>query len=152
MDSCLTGAGALCQGEAYHAIYPEDVRRQQHPIADLEALNCVAAIKQWAVRLRHKSVVLHCDSATAVAILQVGKGRDPFIQRCARELWLVTALHDINLSVQHIPGEELAATADALSRHHLGPLYRCRVEALVSRDHVSIIAPQRAIFTLSTSL
>jgi hypothetical protein len=152
IDSCLTGAGALCGDQAYHAVYPEAIRRQNHHISHLEALNCMAAVKQWAPRLASKTAVLHCDFATAVAILQVGKGRDTFIQQCARELWLVTALHDIDLAVEHIAGDHLSSTADALSRHHLGPLYRSRVEELVTTHRVTIVPPQAAIFNLSSSL
>jgi hypothetical protein len=152
VDSCLTGAGALCEDQAYHTVYPETIRRQDHHISHLEALNCMAAVKLWAPRLAGKTAVLHCDSATAVAILQVGKGRDTFIQQCARELWLVTALHDIDLAVKHIRGDRLAATADALSRHHLGPLYRCRVEELVKIHHVHIVPPPNvAMFHLLVS-
>ena len=54
--------------------------------------------------------------ATSVSILQAGIGRYGFIQACARELWLLTAQHGTTLMVEHITGEQLAGTGDALSR------------------------------------
>ena len=55
-----------------------------------------------------------------MAIFQVGRGRDAFIQACAREVWLTCAAWDITLAVGHVAGTMLEATADALSRFHLG--------------------------------
>jgi hypothetical protein len=152
VDSCLSGAGALYNQQAYHTVYPEELRRQEHPICHLEALNCVAALKQWGPQLTGKAVTLHCDSATAVAVLQLGKGRDPFVQQCARELWLTTAIQDIQLKVEHVPGEQLALTADALSRYHLGPIYRKRVQELIKLSNVQLTPPRQGIFQLSPHL
>ena len=56
---------------------------------------------------------LYSDSATAVAIFQAGRGRDPVIQVNASELWLRCSEHDIKLGISHTPGEELMNTADS---------------------------------------
>ena len=60
-------------------------------------------------------VQLYSDNTTAVAIFQAGRGRDEFIQSCAREVWITCATWDINLVVGHIPGLCLDGTADVLS-------------------------------------
>ena len=151
VDSSSQGAGAIFNKEAYHTLFPLSVLRQQRSICHLEALNAVVALKVWAERLTEQRVVLHSDSATAVAIMQAGRGRDPFLQACAREVWLIAARHNITLTVEHIPGEQLIESADALSRFHLGPSYKRRVQQLVQAG-VSIIHPSEAHFTLSDSL
>ena len=45
------------------------------------------------------------------------------MQRCLRQLWFTSGLHDVALRVRHIPGEH-NTLADALSRwdaHHVSP-------------------------------
>ncbi len=91
---------------------------------------------------------LHSDSATAVAIMQVGRGRDGFLQACAREAWLTATIHDLTLVVSHIPGRELQDTADALSREHLGEPFVGRVAALLASG-VNRVSMPRACFALS---
>jgi hypothetical protein len=66
-------------------------------------------------------------------------------------VWLLTACHDIDLSVQHVAGEQLKHSADALSRHHLGPLYQQRVDELV-RQGVRLVAPDPQLLELSPLL
>ena len=42
------------------------------------------------------------DNAMTAAIFQIGKGRDNYIQVCARQLWLICADLDITLRVTPI--------------------------------------------------
>jgi hypothetical protein len=152
VDSCSTGAGTLCQQQAYHLTYPQHILDKKPPICHLDALNCVIALKQWAHHLTHSKVVIHCDSATAVAVMQAGKGRDSYIQACAREIWLVAAMHHISLSVVHISGQQLTLTADALSRYHTAPKYREKVNNLIKQQHLAIVHPPPTSFLLSPIL
>ena len=66
------GAGALCQTKAYHKCFPAGILVANHPLYHIEALNYIAATKQWAPSLTGAHVTIHCDSAIAVVILQVG--------------------------------------------------------------------------------
>jgi hypothetical protein len=151
VDSCLSGAGALLDKQAYAMQYPAAIIDEQHPICHLEALNCMLALKLWGPQLAGKKVSLHCDSATAVAVLQAGRGRDEYIQQCAREIWLVTARYDIDLSVHHVAGEQLTASADALSRCHLGAPYQQRVDGL-ERAGVQLSTPDPRLLEFSPLL
>jgi hypothetical protein len=151
VDSSLSGAGGILEKQAYALEYPPAITDVQHPICHLEALNCVLALKLWSSQLAGKKVSLHCDSATAVAVLQAGKGRDPFIQQCAREVWLLTATHDIDLSVHHVPGDLLKHSADALSRRHLGAQFKQRVDELVQQG-VCMVTPHLSLLELSPLL
>ena len=42
-----------------------------------------------------------------MAILQARKGRDPFPQACAREVWFTCTIWDITLAIGHVVGESL---------------------------------------------
>ena len=53
-----------------------------------------------------------------MAVVQVassGRTRDPFLGACIRNIWLITATHDIELEVKHIQGNK-NVLGDALSR------------------------------------
>ena len=53
-----------------------------------------------------------------MAVVQVassGRTRDPFLEACTRNIWLITATHDIDLVVKHIQGTK-NVLADTLSR------------------------------------
>ena len=151
VDSCLTGAGGLLDQQAYALQYPPAIMDKQHPICHLEALNCVLALKLWGPQLAGKKVSLHCDSATAVDVLQAGRGRDHYIQHCAREVWLLTARLDIDLSMQHVSGEQLRDSANALSRRHLGAPYQQRVTEL-EQQRVHLVSPDPHLLKLSSVL
>ena len=83
--------------------------------------------KLWASHMVHKFIHLYSDNATAVVIFHAGRGRDEFIQTCAREVWIMCATWEITQVVGHIPGLCLADTVDALSGCHLGQGFRDKV-------------------------
>ena len=66
---------------------------------------------QWA----SKKVLIHCDNAAVVTVLRSGKTRDPYLGACARNVWYVAAMSDIDLQYTHIRGVDNKVT-DALSR------------------------------------
>lgn len=138
LDSCLTGCGGICGTQYYHATFPQFIIDQQHPICHLEMLNIVVAAKLWGSQWTRKRVTVFCDNAAAVSVLITGRGRDPFLLQCAREIWLLSALHDFTLAPQHKPGSEMVI-ADALSRVHLRPAFQEVVSQLSHsvKRHVS---------------
>ena len=110
-------------------------RRQAH--CHLEALNAVVVVQLWALNLIHKLFHLCCQQISPVSIFQAGRGRDDFIQACAREVWITCATWDITLVVGHIPGAQLATTADALSHWHLGQTFKNKVASLLTAKGLS---------------
>ena len=118
LDSCLSGCGGFLGDLYYHEEYPDFIKSMNLPICQLEMLNVVVAMKAFGKHLAQTSVQLHCDNAAVVAVLQSGRAKDAFLLKCAREIWLVTAKHDIQLLPVHLPGIQ-NALADALSRFHL---------------------------------
>ena len=76
----------------------------------------------WPLRLvqpatRHVHVQVHTDNMSAMYALNTGKTKDPILQACARELFLIAALQELDITITHVPGVTLVL-ADALSRCH----------------------------------
>jgi hypothetical protein len=139
VDSCLTGGGGWCRDQAYSKVYSPALQAQQLPICALECMNALAAFRQWAPSLNNRHVQLQSDSATAVAVLQAGRGRDPFLQAAAREFWLLAARHSIELRVVHISGSELLSSVDALSRSHTHSSFKQVADSFLNTQGVKLI-------------
>ena len=57
----------------------------------------------------------NCDNLAMVEILKSGKTRDVFLATCARNVWLITAMFNIDIIIIHVPGIRNQVT-DLLSR------------------------------------
>ena len=88
-------------------------------INELELLTIVVAIKLWTHKLQGLGVELLTDNATCVSVINSQHSSNVFMQRCLRELWLLLALHNIQLSVRSVRGCD-NWLADSLSRFHTG--------------------------------
>ena len=51
-------------------------------------------------------------------MVSLGRTKNPFLGSCIRNIWLLTAIHDIELEVKHVQGTK-NVLADALSRIYL---------------------------------
>jgi len=105
-----------------HAELSPWLLQEAHHIAHFEMINVVVAVKLFKDKWQHRRITVHCDNMACVNVLQTGRGRDPFLLQCAREIWLLSAIHDFTLLVQHCRGHE-NILADCLSRWHLDPAY-----------------------------
>ena len=84
-------------------------------ITQLEMLNVVVALKVWAKIWANKRIKISCDNLAVVEILKSGKTRDSFLATCARNIWLITAIFNIDIIIIHDPGVS-NQVADLLSR------------------------------------
>ena len=136
LDACLSGCGAWCNDRFYSRTFPEFILKENHPIAHLEMLNLVIAIKLWAKWWKGHRIEIRCDNMNTCILVMRGKSADPYMQKCARELYLVAATNDIDLNVIHTPGMELTV-ADALSRRHLDKKFDkiVRNSSVLSKAH-----------------
>ena len=123
VDSCLTRAGGICGDIYYHYEYPDFILQEAHHISHLEMLNIVIAAKLFHKEWQGHTIEVRCDNSSAISVLQTGRGRDPFLLTCAREVWYICATNDCLLLPRHAPGISLQ-TADSLSRHHLSERFR----------------------------
>ena len=84
-------------------------------IIHLEMLNIVIALRTWDVYWRHSDIDIFCDNLGVVQVVETGKTRDQFLALCVRNIWLLTAVLDIQLNIYHVPGVH-NVIADTLSR------------------------------------
>ena len=87
LDACLTGFGGVFDNQCYALPIPKNFKN--YGIVQLEMLNIVVALKIWA--------------------------RDPVLALCARNVWLISAMYNISIHIEHIPGKN-NVIADLLSR------------------------------------
>ena len=113
LDASLYGLGA-CFGHMVYAL-PLPAAFMNLHITQLEMLNVVVSLKVWASIWANKRVKIHCDNLAVVEILKSGKTRDEFLATCARIVWLLTAMYNIDIIVIHVPGVK-NQVADLLSR------------------------------------
>ena len=114
LDACLTGMGAVWWDRVY-ATPIHSCPDLNLTIVHLEMLNIVIALRTWGHLWQHGSISIICDNLGVVQVVQTGKTRDQFLALCVRNIWLLTASHDIDLAISHIPGSK-NTIADTLSR------------------------------------
>ena len=113
LDASLNGLGASFGNEVY--ALPLPVGFLNLHITQLEMLNVVVALKVWANIWANKRIKISCDNLAVVEILKSGKTRDAFLATCARNIWLITAMFNIDIIIIHVPGIS-NQVADLLSR------------------------------------
>ena len=69
-----------------------------------------------------------------MTVVNSGSSKDPFMQRCLRQLWFTVAVHDCELTTRHIPGVH-NVLADALSRWQTDSSYQELFQAAASSLH-----------------
>ena len=115
-DACLEGCGGISEsGEFFHSIFPKLVTSQELHINALELLTIVVALKLWAHKLRGKRLLMLCDNITSVFVINKGRTRDLFLQKCLREICFLAASAEVEVRAKHISGEN-NRLPDLLSR------------------------------------
>ena len=113
LDASLIGLGGVWNQQVYQCLVP--TFDQAVSIVHYEMINILLALRLWARDLSGKRLVIHCDNAAVVSILNTGKGQDSLLLAVARNVWLFAANSDIDLTLVHIPGKN-NIIADLLSR------------------------------------
>ena len=75
----------------------------------------VVALKVWAHQWANSKVRIKCDNRAVVEVLLSGKTKDVMLATCARNIWMLTALFNISIHIEHISGKQ-NIIADFLSR------------------------------------
>ena len=92
-------------------------------INELECLAVVVAVKQWYGKLVNKNVLLYCDNEATVQVINKGDAKNPFMQRCLRELVWFTARNNIWIKMTYLEGIS-NRICDNLSCWHLDDKYK----------------------------
>ena len=77
---------------------------KNYSIVHLEILNIVVALKIWATFWKNHTIEIKRDNMAIVEVLNTGRARDVMLAPCARSIWLITSMYNIELVVSHIPG------------------------------------------------
>ena len=104
LDASFSGFGAKF-GPIVYALPLGDQFSHLH-ITQLEMLNIVVALKVWSNLWQNKKIKIKCDNLAVVEVLDSGKTRDQFLALCARNVWLISAMCNIQLVFSHIPGKK----------------------------------------------
>ena len=141
LDASLKGMGACMMNRIYACPMPEYlVVDPKMLIVHLEMLNILIALRRWAPFLQGNAVMIHCDNMAVVTVIKNGRTRDMFLAAVARNIWLLTATHDIDLTVLHIPGKN-NVIADLLSRWFIPGTKRENLKTLITNpvwDNISV--------------
>ena len=120
-DSSLTGGGAFSKARFFTEQYNSEFLEHTKVIAHLEALNLIHAVKFLLQPNPNRYlIVINTDNQASQVVLESGKGKDPVLTACARQLWLMAAVRSSEIKVVYKPGNALIL-ADALSRAHANP-------------------------------
>ena len=139
-DACITCAGGFSPTDYYSCPFPSDYASNFH-ITQLEAINLVLAIKTLVPKnTRNMRICVKTDNMGSKFALSTGKTKDPILGACAREIWLISAVQELDILVTHAPGESLIL-ADALSRATINPRLKSIARALVCQKKLSCVIP-----------
>ena len=103
VDACLSGIGSIWGTRVYLAPAPV-VPNFQLKIVHLEMINLVVAFRLWAKHWRHSSIHIYCDNEVVVQVVASSKTKELFLAACIRNIWLLKAIHDVDLRIFHIKG------------------------------------------------
>ena len=88
------------------------------------------ALKIWGNIWKDKIIEIKCDNMAVVDVLRSDKARNAILATCARNVWLLTSLFNIHLTINHISGI-CNETADLLSRWHVTEVQFKKLSKLV---------------------
>ena len=112
LDACLTGLGGRWSNFVYHL--PISRGFMNWSIVHLEMVNILLAVRLFQAQWSGRRVLIRCDNEAVVSVLRSGRARDPYLGACARNIWYVSALADMDLQYAHIRGLD-NGVADLLS-------------------------------------
>ena len=108
IDACLQSVGGVWKLYVYSGKLPHIFHGNEFSITHCEMINILVAIRIWGNCWRNKRVAV-------VEICQKCYTRDVHLAAFVRNIWLLTAQYDIELSVCHVYGHN-NEVADLLSR------------------------------------
>ena len=102
LDACLTGLGGRCGLMVYHL--PIIQVMPGWTIVHLEMVNIMVATKIWSAHWANKRISIKCDNQAVVQVLNSSRTRDPILATIMRNVWMLAAKFNINMSFVHVMG------------------------------------------------
>ena len=126
-DACLTGCGGIFGSFFFHSKFPTAILELELHISALELLSVVVCLKLWGSHFKGRKLIIGCDNLAACIVVNSGKARCRFLQKCLREICFLAATFDFQVKAEHIPGAS-NGLADSLSRWYLGEVYQVKFQ------------------------
>lgn len=118
-DACTLAAGAVYENKFAYVPWQNWPHTSHLHINVKETLAIEMALRRWALELRNRKAVIHCDNRTAVANLNRKTSRNPTIMSSLRRMFWLSAKYNFRIQAVFIPGVS-NGLADAVSRLHEG--------------------------------
>ena len=93
-----------------------------------ELVPIVLSCAVWGPILNRKTVLFQCDNTGVVAAVKKGSAKEATVSYLLRVLWFFTAVFNVNLRIEHIPGKTNCA-ADDLSRFNMQSFFGSNPQA-----------------------
>ena len=101
-DACLVGCGGICNNECFSRKFPQFITEMELDINSLELLTIVVACKIWGHKWSGLRIVVQCDSEVSANIINHGRSRSVYLNKCARELLYVAANFEFDIRACHV--------------------------------------------------
>ena len=138
LDASLVGLGGTWNNKVYQCLVPQFELFPHVSIVHYEMINILLVLRLWIDDLHRKRIIIHCDNAAVVSVLNTGKGVDPLLLAIARNVWLEAATHDIEVNVVHIPGKQ-NVVADLLSRWQIAGTNRNKLYMHIAKPKWQLV-------------
>ena len=95
-------------------------------------------------------MVIYCDNQASCIIINTGKAKCSFLQKCLRELCFLSSLHECLVKAVHLEGSK-NRIPDCLSRWHLGQSYRDEFLKLTRQNRMQELQVMNDVFKFTHS-
>ena len=113
-DSCLSGCGGVCGEKYFHCQFPDQILAHNLSISCLEMLTLVVCLRLWCKELSRKKIVIYCDNLASCIVINSGKAKCNFLQKCLREVCFLASVYEFEARAVHLDSES-NRLADCLS-------------------------------------
>ena len=83
----------------------------------------MVTVKLWGQNWKGKKIVINCDNASSVRVLNTGFSRDLFMQSCLREICFFASIFEFQIRAKEISGLCENRIPDYLSRWDSDPKF-----------------------------
>lgn len=129
-DATPTGFGGFYQGKWFSGRFEDNMipDNTKASMALFELYPIVMATVLWGHSWGRKKIIVNCDNAATVDIINKGRSKVPFIMKFVRKLIWLEAKHNFLIRAKFIP-EKTNCISDALSRFNLQKFQRLAPQA-----------------------
>lgn len=129
-DATPTGFGGFYQGKWFSGRFEDNMipDNTKASMALFELYPIVMATVLWGHSGGRKKIIVNCDNAATVDIINKGRSKVPFIMKFVRKLIWLEAKHNFLIRAKFIP-EKTNCISDALSRFNLQKFQRLAPQA-----------------------